>query len=648
MRQLPFFVRFTVLTGLLIALALMFDGWDSLRGDYGWRWGYDVPSKIAEWLPILIALMVYVGGCLWLMRSDSRRAWQIIAWGLLGSTILPFIFLMRLGDPFFVQFTRVVSGSASGPQAIAADYEPDELDDALKHWTIEQQRFADDSISIHAALAPPGLPLLYYGAGRVFEGIPPVADAIGNSLRTMQCDNFDIAGESNAELSSAIIGMMSPLWAALAIFPLVWLGRRVSDEQSARWMVLLWALIPGLNVFTPVPNTVFPTLAILCIALLWKSLESRLYAYAFFAGLVASVMTFLNFSVVPLLLFCGLLALGYHLLIAIRNENPPRRWWSAAIGIAFGIGLSMVWMIWLLYGGETPFAMFSTAMNQHLELEREYLPWLVLHLWDYVLFLGLPLMLFSLWLMWRGIEDMRHGNHFSPAILLALCLGLSLLLLDVSGTARGETGRVWQFFFPLSLLTGAAALRGLPKLNTQVLLGTQAFYALAILLFIPTIGTGMVQPPQSPPEIENPQISIETSILFDDVLRLTGFGGRLDNSKNDLVIDLRWQVESRSEEPYYFAVIPVAPDGEPYQESYVFQPFDSDYPVTCWKPGSSIMERVRIPLKSESTDAIPAGEWWLSLSMHDYHDFEPLPVILPDGTHQDTQAGIGPISVDGS
>ena len=70
--------------------------------------------------------------------------------------MLPFVFLGRWGDPLYEQFARAASGTVSGPHLLAHQY--DDFDATLKNWTAEQQRLADEEISIHAALAPPGLP----------------------------------------------------------------------------------------------------------------------------------------------------------------------------------------------------------------------------------------------------------------------------------------------------------------------------------------------------------------------------------------------------------------------------------------------------------------------------------------------------------
>jgi len=608
---------------LLISLALWFNLWDGLRGGYGWRWGYAAPTSINEWLPSLLAVLGYGLGSLWVI---SRRRGVVLAWAVLGGALLPIIFLTRWGDPLYEQYTRVASGLTSGPHLVATQYSPATIHDTLRGWTDEQERLAETELSIHAALAPPGLPLLYYGTSRALEKTPFLANPLGRALRPLQCDNLMLAQARNAQLASAVVGIASPVWAALAVLPLFWLAKLVADEITARRAVLLWALVPGVALFTPTPNTVFPTLAMLCIVLLWAGMAKNQSRFLFAAGVVAGILTFLNFSVVPILLFCGFLALAFQAFFA----RPV--FWSLRVGVVFGLGLVVVWGAWLLYGGEPPWAMLHTAMSQHLELERPYLPWLFLHLWDYALFFGLPLMALGVWAFVAALRQARtpHALH-----LLALVWGATLLVLDFSGTARGETGRVWQFFFPISLLLAAGMLRS--AADFRLLLGGQAFAALVLALYIPVIGTGLNTPAQEPPPLQNPYPLTITNIGFGADFRLVGFGGALD-AQNNLVVDLQWAADRQSEQPYYVAIIPVAPNGNAYRESYVY--LNDAYPTTCWQAGQTIVERVKIPLD----DTPPIGDWWLSLTVHDYHSYTPLPVTLPDGS-QDQQAGIGAIEI---
>jgi hypothetical protein len=92
--------------------------------------------------------------------------------------------------------------------------------------------------------------------------------------------------------------------------------------------------------------------------------------------------------------------------------------------------------------------------------------------------------------------------------------------------------------------------------------------------------------------------------------------------------------------PYWFAVLLVAPDGSVPLPAQVWQPVETRYPTSCWRPGEMVGDTIRLPLPNDA----PPGDWWLSLSAFadaDQSDAR-LSVTLPDGT-QDRQIGLGPI-----
>jgi hypothetical protein len=90
---------------------------------------------------------------------------------------------------------------------------------------------------------------------------------------------------------------------------------------------------------------------------------------------------------------------------------------------------------------------------------------------DFALWLGpAPLVLGlagSLWLWRRAVSIMRGASPVTPCRMLGVDLSLDLagmavvfwftmLYLDLSGTARGEIGRLWMFLMPFPVLFGLA------------------------------------------------------------------------------------------------------------------------------------------------------------------------------------------------
>jgi hypothetical protein len=299
----------------------------------------------------------------------------------------------------------------------------------------------------------------------------------------------------------------------------------------------------------------------------------------------------------------------------------------------------------LIYGVVTeltPFDLLSVAMNAHLALDRPYLPWLWLHFWEWALFTGIPFVLLWLLAAWRH----RHNRPTKGPILpVALLFTLAVILL--SGTARGETGRVWLFFAPFVLIAAAEAFprcgehessRKSPPHSWLAIAVGQAAILLALALAWAVIDAPDIQPrPKSPGGLATTRPANAT---FDGLFHLASWDASADGEAITLRLD--WQGVTPMTTPYWFSALLVSPDGAPVSDSVVWQPLETRYPTTCWMPGEAVGDSITLMLPEDAA----SGDWWISLAT--FADVENpeirLPVTLPDGT-QDTQVGLGPVSV---
>jgi hypothetical protein len=228
---------------------------------------------------------------------------------------------------------------------------------------------------------------------------------------------------------------------------------------------------------------------------------------------------------------------------------------------------------------------------------------------------------------------------------MAVALSLTLFIVVVSGTGRGETGRIWLFFAPISLLIAADVVNALPVTYRRLLLATQVFWLIVVVLVLRTVG-GAYRPPPDLAAVRFSTASetvIPTAIDFGDVLQLQGFSGRVQTDPAQLLVNLYWRPKRPIETPYFFSAVVVSPDGVPLAD-YHWQPFDYQFPTTCWYKAATegpIVDRAIIPIPA----TVVSGDYWLSLRMFSLEDEnEPRYVQLNiPGVGQDDQAGIGPI-----
>lgn len=629
MRALPRLLLVIVALSLLLALILLVDAAPFLRGGFGWQWPYN-PVALERVLPLIIATGIYVVGAWWLMMR-ARRDKLLILWSFVGVVALSIAALwLRADDALYELFVRTASGVTTGQHL--AGVEIDWSDPNWVNWPVTVQPFVGRSG--HIVLSGPALPLLYGVLNAALEQAPAISGPLQRALLYYQCRNYDLLAYSPAEWASAWLGMLMPVWAALAVIPLYAVAQRLVGGEGARLAVGWWPLVPALILFAPTWNTVYPLFALIAFWTLLRGLQGRVI-WLIASGLVCGLLTFANFSLVPLLGLIGF----YALLNAFRRKQ---RWYQPVIaGMWFALGLGGVWLIYWLASGLTPLDLLHHALANHLILERPYLPWLWLHSWEWALLTGIPALV--LWLLFAARRRLQ-----AQADVLAWALLLTMVVLVLSGTARGETGRVWLFFAPFVLIGAAGQItqgwRGIwGEVNDAgnwlaVSIGQAALLVAVGAAWLLINAPNMSPPPSAPGVVlaERP-----SGAIFAGQFQLAGWDAVL--ADDHLELRLNWQTDQPITTPYWFAALLVAPDGSVPQASVVWQALDTAYPTTCWKVGEMVGDTINLPLPENAQ----AGDWWISLSV--FGDKEQpevrLPVVLPDGTTDD-QIGLGPVPIN--
>jgi hypothetical protein len=295
----------------------------------------------------------------------------------------------------------------------------------------------------------------------------------------------------------------------------------------------------------------------------------------------------------------------------------------------------IIFGLYFLLARHTPLEVLANSLAMHLDLNRRYWPWLWLHTWDFFIFAGLPV---------AGLFLIGLTHWSSPGVRkLARALAFTLLIVVISGTARGETGRLWIFFMPVLLIVAADLLLRVPWVLRAGLILSQAIWLLILFMVLPATGTGFEAPPAyaEVAYARGPSPVIHADAQFGESLLLEGFSSIYDAQQEAFVVDLQWRVAQALEAPYFFSALLVAPDGR-VLPPVDWQPFDYRYPTTCWRSGEEpLVDRVQLPVD----ETAPDGEYWMSLSaftLTPAGEQVRLRVILPDGA-EDAQAGLGPL-----
>jgi hypothetical protein len=555
-------------------------------------------------------------------------------WTLLGGIGLTLGAVHLRGDVLYRLYSLTVSGRASGWHMAAARIQ--DLPSTLRQWP--QFMLASESYSSHIDHSPPGMVLIFYALGHMLDQIPHVADWMAGPLRWLLCQY--IAGYSGGQYASTWFGILTPLWGSLTVLPLYFLGRQIFGRDAARWSVLWWPLVPSFLSFAPLPYTSYALPALVMVAALWQGLRTDGFGWVMAAGALLSVLSFLNFVFVPMLLFAGLSALGVYWL---RNHSAPSArlsWhWPFRIGVCFGLGLSVVWLMFQVATGVSFWSIWHAAQETQLQVARvrPYWPFLAWNINDFGMFTGWPLVLLAAlgtWTAARNIADNRKPQESDVMILVA---ALTLILIDLSGTPRGETGRLLLFLAPWQLYAAAHGLRR-DRVAGGLLTAAQAVAALVVIACLQVLAPefkARAAPAAPPAQIPIVQpADHQSGAVFNDSVRLSSFAGRIESRvkvqgarEQVLYLWLRWDALAAMEVPYAYVTRLMSPAGERSTAPDVIDPFDSAYPMTCWKPGeTNLMDRLRLPL-----GAAAPGAWWVNLAIVDPSTGQTLPVVTEDG-----------------
>ena len=648
------------LATLLFLAALALNLSPYLRGPDEWRWAYALPGKPVRLLiPALTLFLYLVAVFAWtkhLAREPHPPRWH--TWGFLLYLVLtvPLIqaslLALDYSDVLIPVFYRTASADASGVFSVGSTIE--DAGDFLRHYPTLMPTFP-----VHPQRYPPGLPLLFYLARRLLEQTPALANALGFHLRRYQCHDLTLMRLSNATISAAVIQMALPLVSGLTLLPLYGLAQRAYGRRTAAWAVALYPLVTSFALWSARWEQFYPLLACTAWYFFYVGLTRSRRSALFAAGLTLSIASLLNFGNLALLLPLGLFAL-FELLK--QRRKPPPIYQSTNLPIyqftnllVFLAGLSSLWIIYQLAFGTGFLDVWRVSMSYHLGLNRTYWTWLIYHLYDFFIFLGLPLAFLFLIAFVKTIRAPILHSPFSilhsPFSILhspfTLAFALGLLLLDLSGTSRGEVARVWLFLTPFAVLVAA---RGLTYLGPGRWGGFLVVLLLALQLFtfntfLRVVTTGLTDPPARERLFEPPAIVHPLSAHVGDSIALLGYdleqelppsqgglgGVQLPPASGGaggvLHLTLYWQSLEPMARPYTVFTHLIGPDGQlaGQQDN---MPLRDTAPTTCWLPGEIIADPYDIPISPQATP----GNYVLETGFYLLETGKRLPATGPPAT----------------
>lgn len=436
------------------------------------EWIWPTPDVWSEatspWLLFLPAGMAALALAAWAVwcaaRVESWPRWRFAAsivvcmlWGAV------FQFFCEIAAPNGLQkWAALHSYSANGFHSAAVKHARD-----LRTFFTDHAALIRDYKPHHFSANPPGWVLTYGGLMNYFAAHPDLAQTVLNRGPNelpwrLRRTNGSRGVPLNQQATLVTICFVSRLICFLGVLPAAWLAALRFGRPAALAAASVTLLIPVEILFAPLRDTVYPSVALLVLALSHAAWERRSWPPAALAGMVLGLGTFYSMCFFTI----GGLAALYVAGQSLTGKRPT----LAAVLAAPLSWLAVVMLIHL--AGHNPWATWAINLAKNREFNALYRPsyatWTVANLLEFAGALGLPLVVFL-------AGRLAVLRRIDP--LLCAWAGL-ILLLDLSGANRGESCRLWLFLMPVAAVLAA---EWLPRLGRWFRLSLGALIAMQAL-----------------------------------------------------------------------------------------------------------------------------------------------------------------------
>jgi len=462
------------------------------------------------------------------------------------------------------------------------------------------------SYPVHVSRHPPALALVFTLGTWLFARWPGIAQPIADWLRPHSCLSWVSVDAPAPMMAGAALGMAVEIVTAMAVMiPLFAWVRRIADERTAAWAVVLYPLMPGFSLwvsqFDRGVALATPTILYCCERL---AVERRL-RFAFLAGLAFSAATFVTFGAAPIALMAATYTLARWWQLRNGLSNEAVRWLAGAGAMAL-IGSASIWLAVYAWAGLDPLALYRVVFDSHLGIEFPFWPFVFWHPWDMLTMIGLPVGMLALFAGWR---------HTLP---LTAAFTTTLVVLSLAHVARAETGRVWLYFGPLGVAAAAWVWVNLSRparAAVLALLALQLIVQSAVLRVLVDYG----HTPESLPGAELPPdaIAVDTRFGADGHIALLAYQLQpLERGREGRIV-LFWQ--RMSERPIavpYKGFVHVAIDESDQVRvaQHDEMPMRSQFPTTCWQLGQVVRDEMPLYIAPDT----PPGSYPVFVGLYDY------------------------------
>ncbi len=607
---------------LLITLTAVFvvgvwtDAVPALRGPTEWRWTLHLLT-LPVWrvlLPLILLVLYALVAARWLASfpiDDAQPARRVersfLIFLTIAAPLIQFVLASAIWHvPLFEFFADTTSPSVTGFYSVAV---------TTPNLPIHLSTYSEFMLTlpIHPQTHPPGLVVLHWLAWQGFAAEPALANDIAMPLRTLQCHNAALMSLNNAQLASALFGMIVPVLGGLAVWPLYALGRRLIGARQAALAAAIFPILPMFVMWPSQWDQVYPLLLLTGLYFVHTGLETRSVWRFSLAGLIFSCATFLSAGNLIMVAIAVLYMLVWWLLRTpwrqMLKRETLQRWGGELLALAAGcLSIELLYIV----AFHIPLVDVLTV-SQRLLLERTRCPicpstdrtygvWMIWNVVDFAFFLSLPITVLLLVRLPALIKKSYFAVRWKrPAAWVPLLLAAVsiFVLLDLAGISRGEVSRIWAYFGPLFILLALAPIKTIWPLKRSglvALIGLIGLQVFSMNTRWDTYPSYMNEPPARVINFVAPEPQIDASIDFGRHIRLVGTD--MDRTSNSLNLNLYWEALQQPHHAYTVFVHVLDAQGNLIAQQDNM-PVHDQLPTSCWQPGEQVADPYTIALPAQ-------------------------------------------------
>ena len=237
----------------------------------------------------------------------------------------------------------------------------------------------------HSTTKPPGTLLFFYFMNKI-------TNVIVNITLDSIAIRFGISFEYGTRPVGIIFtGVIMSLIGVMSIISLYYVGQKIYDEKVGMCSCLSLLFVPSVVLFTPTIDQMYMFIAITSFLLFVYGLRARKkMRHIFFlsSGFLLSLGLFMNFGLFPMVVF----NLLFYMVHTRRCKLKTRvRVPSELVFFFFGLSL-LFYLIYLFYNLNIIETLLVTKKaHEIITGQRSYLIWVFFNLYDFFIFLGIPL-----------------------------------------------------------------------------------------------------------------------------------------------------------------------------------------------------------------------------------------------------------------